>query len=66
MNRPNQPVIDVHHRIEEWLASQRISYQDYHKLLAIVLSDNPMNETKRQQLNRLFDAVRSGQIKVVR
>jgi predicted transcriptional regulator len=65
MNRQKQPVVDMHQRLEGWLRARQISHQDYHQICAAILSDNQISAAEQQQVDRLFAAIRSGQLKVV-
>lgn len=57
--------VDIRRTVERLIASRQLSYREYHNFCAVILSDNQIDEDERLQINRLFDAVQSGKLKVV-
>ena len=51
--------------IDRFIASRSISQRQYRTLSAMVLADGNIDEHERQQINRLFDAIQNGRIKVI-
>lgn len=47
------------------MASGRMSRQDHLELASAVLADQKMSEPERRQINRLFDYIQLGRLKVV-
>jgi len=42
-----------------------ISQAQYQALSALVLADGVVSEQERRQINRLFDAIQTGRVKIV-
>jgi hypothetical protein len=57
--------VDVGEMVGRFISARQISHREYHQLCAAILSDNQIDEDERTQINRLFDAIQSGQLKVV-
>ena len=51
--------------VDQFIASRNITHQQYQKLYQMVMADGSIDEHERQQINRLFDAIQTGRIKVV-
>lgn len=51
--------------IEQMLASRRISRADQERFMAALLSKSVLTEKEQSQVNRVFDALRSGLLRVV-
>jgi len=43
--------------------SGQLSHIDYLRLTSAILSDKEINESERQQINRVFDYVQTGRLK---
>ncbi len=65
MAQPVSAAVDVAQMVGRFIASRQMSHRDYHELCAAILSDNQIDEQERIQINRLFDAIQSGQLRVV-
>lgn len=50
--------------VDQFFAARNITYQQYQALSQFVLADGNIDEHERQQINRLFDAIQTGRIKV--
>lgn len=46
------------------LEDRRITQAQYQTLSALVLADGTVDEAERQQINRLFDAIQTGRVKI--
>jgi uncharacterized membrane protein YebE (DUF533 family) len=57
--------VDVSRLVEKIILSRQISYQQYHQLSAAIMADGRVDEEERYQINRLFDAIQSGQVRIV-
>lgn len=57
--------VDVSVVVEQIILSRQISYQQYHQLSAAILADGKVDEAERSQINRLFDAIQSGRVRIV-
>jgi hypothetical protein len=51
--------------IERIFACRRITRADQKQFMTVLLSKNALSETETTQINRVFDALRSGLLKVV-
>jgi polyhydroxyalkanoate synthesis regulator phasin len=45
--------------------SGKLSRQDHHKLISTILADGKISDTERRQINRIFDCIQLGQMKLV-
>ncbi|HEY9607306.1 MAG TPA: hypothetical protein V6C85_37215 [Allocoleopsis sp.] len=57
--------VDVSVVVEKIILSRQISYQQYHQLSAAILADGKVDEAERYQINRLFDAIQAGRVRIV-
>ena len=51
--------------VDQLFAARKITQQQYQSLSQLVLADGSVDEEELRQINRLFDAVQNGRIKVV-
>ena len=51
--------------VDQLLTSRKITHQQYQYLSQLVLADGNVDDQEIQQINRLFDAVQTGRIKVL-
>ena len=51
--------------VDQLLSARKITHQQYQSLSQLVLADGSVDENELRQINRLFDAVQNGRIKVV-
>ncbi len=65
MNYTHSAIADVEQMVTQFIESRQISHREYHRFCAAILSDNRIDEEERVQINRLFDAIQSGQLKVI-
>ena len=66
MSRPeNQITLDVAKFVEQLIVSRQISYRQYHQLSAAILADGRVDEEERHQINRLFDVIQRGYVKIL-
>ncbi len=61
----SKSTVNVSQLVERFILSRRISRQQYHQLSTAILADGQIDEEERHQINRLFDAIQSGQIKII-
>jgi hypothetical protein len=54
----------VEQLVKQLFARGWMSAVDYQQLSRIILADNTIDEAERIQINQVFDAVRSGRLKV--
>ncbi|HIK53758.1 MAG TPA: hypothetical protein IGS37_01035 [Synechococcales cyanobacterium M55_K2018_004] len=55
----------VEQLVEHILTSRRISRADQERFMKALLSKNTLTEREQAQVNRVFDALRSGLLRVV-
>ena len=60
---PNES--EVAQLVDRLIRSKRITYSQYQTLSKMVLADGTVDEQERRQINRLFDAIQSGRIRIV-
>lgn len=61
----NRSVVKIDAIIERAFASGRMSRQDHLQLASALLADYKISEPERRQINRLFDYVQMGRLKLV-
>lgn len=61
---PSQPSCPVTQLVDQVLQARSISQDQYQELSAIVLADGTIDEIERKQINRLFDAIQNGRVKI--
>lgn len=57
--------VDISLVVEKIILSRQISYQQYNQLSAAILADGKVDEEERYQINRLFDAIQAGRVRIV-
>lgn len=50
--------------VDQFIQAKRITYNQYRTLSKVVLADGTVDEQERCQINRLFDAIQSGAIRI--
>lgn len=61
---PDQPICPVTHLVDQVLQARSISQDQYQELTTMVLADGTIDEIERKQINRLFDAIQRGRVKI--
>lgn len=51
--------------VDQLMRSRKITRQQYRDLSQMVLADGDIDDLERQQINRLFDAIQTGRLKVL-
>lgn len=51
--------------VDKILRSGKMSRQDHALLTAVVFDHHDIDETERRQINRIFDHIQTGQLKIV-
>lgn len=51
--------------VNRMIAARRITQGEYLQVSAVVLADGTVDEQERRQINRLFDAIQNGMVKIV-
>ncbi|MGD1855230.1 MAG: hypothetical protein ACFB2W_13385 [Leptolyngbyaceae cyanobacterium] len=56
---------EVTQLVEQLIKTKRITYAQYQTLSTLVLADGTIDEQERRQINRLFDAIQVGAVRIV-
>lgn len=70
-NSPDNPAettpetVSVAQLVDQLIASRSISHQEYQALYQTVMADGTVDENERRQINRLFDAIQVGMVKII-
>lgn len=56
---------DVAQLVEQLIRAKRLTYAQYQTLSKMVLADGTVDEQERRQINRLFDAIQAGAIRIM-
>ena len=64
-SQENQSTVNVAHLVERFILSRKISKKEYYQLSVAILADGQIDEEERHQINRLFDAIQAGQLKII-
>ncbi|GAB4185603.1 MAG: hypothetical protein Fur006_24220 [Coleofasciculaceae cyanobacterium] len=64
-SQESQTTLNVTQFVENVIISRQITYRQYHQLSAAILADGKVDEEERRQINRLFDAIQRGYVKIV-
>ncbi|MEM7796260.1 MAG: hypothetical protein AAF579_17630 [Cyanobacteria bacterium P01_C01_bin.118] len=59
------PESEVAQLVNQLIRAKRITYTQYQTLSTMVLADGTVDEQERRQINRLFDAIQSGAVRIV-
>jgi uncharacterized membrane protein YebE (DUF533 family) len=65
MSNPSDATPDVSAMVDQMITARNISQRQYQQLSALVLADGTVDEQERRQINRLFDAIQMGMVKIV-
>lgn len=61
----NLPEGTIEALVERIMLQRRITRADQERLMSVLLAKNVLSEAERRQIDRVFDALRSGLVKVV-
>ncbi|MBD2461197.1 hypothetical protein H6G89_09085 [Oscillatoria sp. FACHB-1407] len=61
----NLPDASIEQLVEQIFATRRITRVDQERFMSALLSKKALNDAEQVQINRVFDALRSGLIRVV-
>lgn len=64
-SQESQTTFNVAQFVEKVIVSRQISYRQYHQLSAAILADGKVDEEERHQINRLFDAIQRGLVRII-
>ncbi|MGD1951291.1 MAG: hypothetical protein ACFB14_16810 [Leptolyngbyaceae cyanobacterium] len=56
---------EVTQLVEQLIRAKRITYTQYQSLSKMVLADGTVDEQERRQINRLFDAIQAGAVRIL-
>lgn len=51
--------------VDKIVASEKLSRQDHSLLISTILADGEISEVERRQINRIFDLIQTGQLKLI-
>ncbi|MGB3535582.1 MAG: hypothetical protein WBA13_18955 [Microcoleaceae cyanobacterium] len=57
--------LEINVLVERILTAGQLNRWEYSKLMAAILSNHELSETDRHQINRIFDYVQIGRLKLV-
>ncbi len=61
----SQTKTSVAQLVEQLILTRRITCQQYHQLSSAILADGQIDEEERCLINRLFDAIQAGLVRIV-
>jgi hypothetical protein len=64
MDQELQPTVSVSQIVKQMISAGKISRRDYQKLYAAILADDQIDEEERTAINKLFDAIQAGRLKI--
>ncbi len=64
-SQESQTTLDIAQFVNQLIISRQISYRQYYQLSAAILADGKVDEEERRQINRLFDAIQAGYVKII-
>jgi hypothetical protein len=64
-SQENESTVNVTQFVDKLILSRQISGQEYNQLAAAILADGEIDEEERYQINRLFDAIQAGQVRII-
>jgi hypothetical protein len=64
-SQENQSTVNVAQLVDRCILSRKISRIQYHQLSVAILADGQIDEEERHHINRLFDAIQAGQLKIL-
>lgn len=62
---PRKSNLVVKQMIEQIFSARQISRQEHLRLTSAVLSDYDLTDEDRRQINRIFDYIQAGRLKIV-
>ena len=61
----SQSELFVHKLVDKIILSGELSRQDYSLLTSTVMDDGEVSDIERRQINRIFDYIQTGRLKLV-
>lgn len=65
MSSPSQPGCPITDLVSQLIQARIITQAQYQELTTLVLADGTIDESERKQVNRLFDAIQLGRVKIL-
>ena len=62
---PNQSTVNIESTVEEILTTGCLSHEKHFQLMGLFLSDFEVSDRQRQDINRIFDLLQTGKLKLV-
>jgi hypothetical protein len=63
--KERQSMLNVQQTVDQIMTASQLSRQEYLQLTTFILSDYNVNDEERRQINRIFDDVQIGKLKLV-
>ncbi|MBD2003882.1 MULTISPECIES: hypothetical protein [Cyanophyceae] len=63
--RDRQPKEQIQHMVDRILSSGQLSLNEHLQLTTAILSDYNVTDGERRQINRIFDEIQTGRLKLV-
>ncbi|MGB3199826.1 MAG: hypothetical protein WBA99_02925 [Nodosilinea sp.] len=60
-----QPGCSITDLVSQCIQARIITQAQYQELNALVLADGTVDESERRQVNRLFDAIQTGRVRIL-
>ncbi|MBE9157105.1 hypothetical protein IQ265_09745 [Nodosilinea sp. LEGE 06152] len=60
----SQPGCPITNLVSQCIQARVITQAQYQELTTLVLADGTVDESERKQVNRLFDAIQVGRVKI--
>lgn len=64
-NVTNASMTQVAHLVNNFIKARRITHGQYQDLYALIMADGNVDEQERRHINRLFDAIQRGSVKIL-
>ncbi|WP_035984902.1 hypothetical protein [Leptolyngbya sp. KIOST-1] len=61
----SQPDCPITGLVSQCIQARTITQAQYQQLTALVLADGTVDESERKQVNRLFDAIQVGRVRIL-
>lgn len=61
----SQPNVTLHQLVDQILAAGEMSRQDHLQLTSILLAEQKLLDSDRNKINRIFDHISTGRLKLV-
>ncbi|MBD0313771.1 MAG: hypothetical protein ICV86_13140 [Microcoleus sp. T3-bin5] len=62
---PSKPTIDIRALVDRIITSGQMSRKEHLQLTSVILADNKITGDERRQINRVFDYIQTGRLKLV-